>query len=185
MLYVKNMVCGRCIMVVKNKLEELRLSPLSVILGEVELKNTISDKQMSTLETHLKQLGFELIGNKIARIIEKIKTTIIVLVHHRNNDLQIKLSDYLSKKLMQDYSTLSNLFSEVEGMTIEKYYILQKVEKVKELLMYNEMTLSEISYQLNYSSVGYLSNQFKKITGFTPSHYKVIKENKRKRIEDV
>ena len=117
--------------------------------------------------------------------IEKIKNLIVTLVHHSNNEISTNLSTLISSQLLQDYNYLSNLFSEVEGTTIEKYFIAQKIEKVKELLVYNEMTLSEIADQLGYSSIAYLSNQFKKVTGLTPSHFKTLKENKRKNIEEV
>jgi AraC-like DNA-binding protein len=128
-------------------------------------------------------LGFELIDTKKSKTIERIKNLIIVLVHQKNNQLATTLSNYLSKDLLQDYNTLSNLFSEVEGITIEQYFIAQKIEKVKELLMYNELSLSQIAFQLNYSSTAYLSNQFKKVTGFTPTYFKQLKDKKRKQIE--
>jgi YesN/AraC family two-component response regulator len=137
------------------------------------------------VEKLLESLGFEIIDDKKSRIIEKIKNTIIDLVHHQDNDVKINLSDVLSDKLHHDYNYLSNLFSEVEGTTIEKYFIAQKVEKVKELLVYDELSLSEIANRLNYSSVAYLSNQFKKVTGLTPSHFKQIKEDKRKPLDKV
>ena len=128
-------------------------------------------------------MGFELIDTKKSKTIERIKNLIIVLVHQKNNQLATTLSNYLSKDLLQDYNTLSNLFSEVEGITIEQYFIAQKIEKVKELLMYNELSLSQIAFQLNYSSTAYLSNQFKKVTGFTPTYFKQLKDKKRKQIE--
>ena len=130
-------------------------------------------------------LGFELIDDKKSRIIEKIKNIIIELVHHQNNDAKTNLSDVLSSQLHHDYNYLSNLFSEIEGTTIEKYFIAQKIEKVKELLVYDELSLSEIAFRLNYSSVAYLSNQFKKVTGLTPSYYKQIRDDKRKPLDKV
>lgn len=172
-------------MVVKSKLEELGLHPIQVELGEVEiLENDISIlKERIKIELH--KLGFELLNDKKTKTIELIKTTIIDLVHEKNNQLSINLSDYLADTVGQEYSMLSNLFSEVEGQTIEKYYILQKVEKVKELLVYDELSLSEIAFQMNYSSVAYLSNQFKKITGLTPSHFKKLGSNHRRSLEEL
>jgi len=179
------MVCSRCKMVVKSELVKLRLQLLSVDLGEVETIEQITAEQKIEISEHLKGFGFELIDDKKSRVIDKIKTLIIELVHQQNAQLNINLSDYLSNKLTQDYSSLSNLFSEVEDTTIEKYFINQKIEKVKELLLYDELTLSEIAFQMNYSSVAYLSNQFKKVTGFSPSHYKQLKDKKRRQIEDL
>lgn len=184
-IYIKNMVCSRCKMVVKSELEQLGLSLLSVDLGEIETAEAITETQKTAIQNQLKPLGFELIDDKKSKIIDKIKTLIIDLVHNKNNDINVNLSEYLSSQIAQDYSTLSNLFSEVENTSIEKYFINQKIEKVKELLMYDEMTLSEIAYQLNYSSVSYLSNQFKKITGFSPTYFKQLKNKKRKQIEDL
>lgn len=171
-LYIKNMVCSRCKMVVKSVFEELGLQPIRVELGEVELTETDISQFKANITQSLEHYGFELLDDKRAKVIAKVKTLIIDLIHTQNNRLDEPLSSYLSNALHRDYSALSNLFSEVEGITIEKYYILQKIEKVKELLVYDELTLSEIAYQLNYSSVAYLSNQFKKITGLTPSHFK-------------
>lgn len=179
------MVCNRCKMVVKSELEKFGLTLLSVELGEVEIKETISDIQKKDIGDHLKTFGFELIDDKKARTIDKIKTLIIDLVHHKNNELQTNLSDYLAAQLHQDYNSLSNLFSEVENTTIEKYFILQKIEKVKELLIYDEMNLSEIAFMLQYSSVGHLSNQFKKITGFSPTFFKQLKNKKRQQIDEL
>lgn len=184
-LYIKNMVCSRCKMVVKDLLEKMELHTLSVNLGEVEVDEKLSKDQLSQLDTKLKTLGFELIDNKRSQTIEKIKNAIITLVHHSDIDIQTNLSEYITSKVHQDYNYLSNLFSEVEGITIEKYFINQRIEKAKELLVYDQLTLSEIADQLGYSSVGYLSNQFKKITGFTPSYFKSLKEHKRKNIEEL
>ena len=184
-LYIKNMVCSRCKMAVKDQLENNGLSPLSVNLGEAEIEEELSKARLLQLDISLKSLGFELIDDKKSQTIEKIKNAIVTLVHHSDQDLKTKLSVFISSRLHQDYNYLSNLFSEVEGTTIEKYFISQRIEKVKELLVYDELTLSEIAAQLGYSSVGYLSNQFKKITGFTPSHFKSLKEDKRKNIEEL
>lgn len=179
------MVCSRCKMVVKSELEKLGLHPISVELGEIEITESNIDKLKNELAQIFNLLGFELIDDRRSRIIEKIKTLIVDLVHNKNNNIKINLSDYLTQHITQDYNTISNLFSEVEGITIEKYFIIQKIERVKELLVYDELTLSEISYLLNYSSIAHLSNQFKKTTGFTPSYFKKLKHKKRKQIDDL
>ncbi len=184
-LYIKNMVCNRCIMVVDTELRKLGLHPVNVQLGEVEIEETLDDATKSGLRSTLQGLGFDLIDDKKSRIIEKIKNLIIDLVHHQDSDQEKKLSAMLTEALNYDYNYLSNLFSAVEGITIEKYFIAQKIERVKELLVYDELTLSEIAYRLNYSSVAYLSNQFKKITGLTPSHFKRIGIEKRKALDKV
>ena len=165
--------------------EKFELHPIQVDLGEIELKENNIDQVKDQLIEELKSFGFDLLDDKKSKIIEKVKNRIIDLIQNKNNQLQLKLSEYLSEELRQDYSSLSNLFSEVEGITIEKYYILQKIEKVKELLVYDELTLSEIAYQLNYSSPAYLRNQFKKVTGLTPSHFKQMRTIQRKPIEEV
>lgn len=179
------MVCGRCKMVVKSELDKLGLQTIAVELGEVELQDNITDSQKELLLKNLQALGFDLIDDKKNKTIEKIKNLIVDLVHHKNNELKVNLSDYLVENLNQDYSTLSNLFSEIENTTIEKYFISQKIEKVKELLIYNELSLSEIADMLNYSNVAHLSNQFKKITGFTPTYFKQLKDKKRIQIENI
>ena len=184
-IFIKNMVCDRCIMVVQNELEKLGLDAKNIKLSEVILSKEITSLEKENLSKTLEPLGFEVIDDKKGRIIEKIKNIIIDLVHHQDSDVKTNLSDVLSDKLHHDYNYLSNLFSEVEGTTIEKYFIAQKVEKVKELLVYDELSLSEIANRLNYSSVAYLSNQFKKVTGLTPSHFKQIKEDKRKPLDKV
>lgn len=184
-LFIKNMVCNRCIMVVKRELDQLGFAVKNIQLGEVELEKAPTSKQRDNLGKALLALGFELMDDKKSQIIEKIKNVIIEVVHRQNNDIKTNLSEVLSSELHQDYYYLSNLFSAVEGSTIEKYFIAQKIEKVKELLVYDELSLSEIAFRLNYSSVGYLSNQFKKVTGLTPSHFKKIKTNKRKPLDEV
>jgi len=151
----------------------------------VILEKELGIEQKANLEKTLVELGFELIDDKKNRLIENIKKIIIELVQKQNSDLKTNLSDYLSNKLHHDYNYISNLFSEVEGTTIEKYFIAQKIEKVKELLVYDELSLSEIAYKLNYSSVAHLSNQFKKVTGLTPTYFKNIKEIKRKPLDEV
>ncbi|MGJ8549444.1 helix-turn-helix domain-containing protein [Winogradskyella wichelsiae] len=184
-LHIKNMVCNRCITAVHNILDEHHLKVTSIELGEVILNDTLSNPAKIQLGVSLNRLGFELIDSKKSQIIEKIKNSIIQLVHYKNSQLDVNLSDYLVTALHQDYSALSNLFSEVEGITIEKYFIAQKIEKVKELLVYDELSLSEIAFQLHYSSVAYLSSQFKKVTGLTPSHFKKIGNEKRKPLDQL
>ena len=179
------MVCGRCKLIVKTELEKLGFSLKSIELGEVETIENINVTQKKQIAELLLSFGFELIDDKRGKTIEKIKNLIRELVHQKDNELEMNLSDYLSQKLNTEYSSLSNLFSDVEGITIEKYFILQKIERVKELLMYDEMTLNEIAFLLNYSSVAHLSNQFKKVTGFSPSYFKQLKDKKRKQIEDL
>lgn len=184
-LYVKNMVCSRCIMVVKDELIKFGVHPTSVELGEVEIKEELNTQKKNELNKILQSFGFEMIDDKRSKLIEKIKNTIVDLVHYSDEQLKTNFSAHISKELHHDYNYLSNLFSEVEGKTIEKYFIAQKIEKVKELLKYGELSLSEIANRLGYSSVAYLSNQFKKQTGLTPTFYKTLKKSKRKNIEDL
>lgn len=172
-------------MVVKSVFESMGINPISVELGEVELKDDIREDQKKVLLKSLHSVGFDLIDDKKSKTIDKIKTLIIDLVQNKNNDLKTNLSEFLFLQMHQDYNTLSNLFSEVENTTIEKYFINQKIEKVKELIIYDELSLSQIAYTLNYSSVSHLSNQFKKVTGFSPTYFKNIKTLKRKQIEDL
>lgn len=179
------MVCNRCIMVVESEFEKLDIQTLSVELGEVRLDKKLTTEQKNKLSERLESLGFSLIDDKKGCLIEQVKNLIIELVHYNNNNLKINLSDYISDKLHHDYNYISNLFSEVEGTTIEKYFIAQKIEKVKELLVYDELTLNEIAFNLNYSSVAHLSAQFKKVTGLTPSHFRQIRTNKRKPLDEV
>ena len=184
-LFIKNMVCNRCIMVVQDEMNKLGLEVENIKLGEVTLKKELTSGERDALEIALVALGFQLIDDKKSRIIEQIKNVIIELVHYQDNDAKTNLSEILSKKLHHDYNYLSNLFSEVESTTIEKYFIAQKIERVKELLVYDELSLSEIAFQLNYSSVAYLSNQFKKVTGLTPSHFKQVRDDKRSPLDKV
>ncbi len=178
------MVCNRCKMVMKSELIKFGLHPVSVELGDIEVEEELSESQKTEFNGIIKTLGFELIDDKKSRIITKIKTIILELLESQNQ-LAVNLSDHLSSLLNHDYSYISNLFSDVEGTTIEQYYISQKIEKVKEYLVYDEQTLSEIAYSLNYSSVAHLSRQFKKVTGFTPSHFKALKEKKRKSLDEL
>lgn len=179
------MVCSRCKMVVKDELIKQGLHPMEVELGEVEISEELGKEQLAKLDVSLQQYGFALIDDKRSRVIEKVKTLIVDLVQHKDGNLDVNLSDYLSSKLHHDYTYISNLFTQVEGTTIEKYFIAQKIERVKELLVYDELSLSEIANQLNYSSVAHLSAQFKKTTGLTPSHFRNLKDKKRKPLEEL
>jgi AraC-like DNA-binding protein len=179
------MVCGRCEMAVKLELEKMELPVISIKLGEIELSCELEEDEIERLANSLKNLGFELLEDEISKTIAQIKNRVIDLVHYRNEKIKINLSTYLSEDLRQDYSALSKLFSEKEGITIEHYFIAQKIEKAKELLVYDELSLSEIAIQLNYSNVAHLSNQFKKVTGFTPTYFKKQKENTRKQIDSL
>jgi AraC-like DNA-binding protein len=185
-VHIKNMVCHRCKMVVQAELEKQGLHPVSVNLGEVVIEEKqLSADQTRQLSAALTSVGFELMDDKRSRIIEQIKTIVIDLVHYKNEWPQKKFSELISQNLHHDYSYLSNLFSEVEGITIEQYIINQKIEKVKELLMYDEQSLSQIALELGYSSTAHLSNQFKKLTGLTPSHFKKIGRQSRKSLDEV
>lgn len=179
------MVCNRCIMVIQSELNKLSFNVINIKLGEVTLEKEPTPEERKNLNQVLISLGFQIIDDKKGSTIEKIKNIIIEMVHYQDSNVKTNLSDVLSSRLHHDYNYLSNLFSEVEGTTIEKYFIAQKVERVKELLVYDELSLSEIAFQLNYSSVAYLSNQFKKVTGLTPSHFKQIREDKRKPLDEV
>ncbi|UOX33787.1 AraC family transcriptional regulator [Flavobacterium sediminilitoris] len=184
-VYIKNMVCGRCILVVKSELEKLGLNILSIELGEVTLSKPISIEEKKKISKQLEPFGFEILDDTNSKIIEKIKNILIDLIQNKNNDINVNISDYLKDKLRQDYSKLSNLFSDIEGISIEKYFINLKIEKVKELIVYDELSLTEIANLLNYSSSAHLSNQFKKVTGFSPSYFKKLKENKRIQIDQL
>ena len=173
------MVCIRCKMVVKSELEKLGVHYTSVELGEAEIKDDISTEQLVQLSIALNKTGLKLMDDKKNILVEKIKAFIIELVHYNEEQIKVTLSDYLSEKLNHDYIYLATLFSEVKGTTIEQFYLAHKIEKVKELLVYNELSLTEIAFKLNYSSVSHLSNQFKKMTGLTPSHFKHLKNKRR------
>lgn len=184
-LYIKNMVCNRCILAVKNVVKQQELTALAVNLGEVILAKELSAEEYNLLNTALEDLGFEILEDKKSQLMEHIKAIIIDVVQNQNGVLQTNLSTYLSEVLQQDYNYISNLFSESEGITIEKYFIVQKIEKVKELLVYDEMSLSEIAYQMDYSSVAYLSNQFKKVTGMTTTVFKNKTTDKRTALDQL
>ena len=174
MIFIKNMVCARCITAVAQELEKLKLQAVQISMGEVVLKTPATSKQLSDLDQGLKAIGFELLDNRKQKQIENIKTLLIEKVQSGEIEERFVLSEFLSEKLKMDYSHISRLFSDVEGITIEQYFILQKIEKIKEWIAYDELTLSEIAWKLGYSSLAHLSAQFKKVTGLTPSHVKKI-----------
>lgn len=179
------MVSNRCKMVVKEALKNLGLHFVMVDLGEVEIMESITAQQRDTLKDTLSNAGLELMDDKRSILIEKIKNTIIEIVHHSEEMMKVSFSVYLSEKLHHDYTYMANLFSEFQGTTIEQFIILHKVEKIKELLIYGELNITEIAYKMNYSSNAHLSSQFKKVTGLTPSHFKQLKEKRRRPIEDI
>lgn len=194
-LYIKHMVCDRCIMVVREQLEKSGFNPLGVKLGEATFPRELSDEEIAKIKSILEPLGFSLIDDRKRQLTEQIKQTIIGLVHQDSiSSENIKastanpktnLSDYLSETLHYDYKYLSATFSDIENVTIEQYVIAQKVERVKELLVYGELSLTEIAYKMNYSSVAYLSSQFRRITGFSPTEFRKIKGDKRLPIDKV
>lgn len=177
------MVCDRCKIAVGSIFKDAGLQPVSVNLGEVELTVAPNGKQLEAIHTALALNGFELINDKKSRITETIKNNIVQLVHYSEEPIASNLSSLLSSRLNYDYTYLSNIFSETEGTTIEKYFIIQRIEKIKELLEHDSLSLSEIADKLGYSSVAYLSSQFKKVTGFTPSYYKANKLPARKNLD--
>ncbi len=179
------MVSLRCKILVKEELFKLGLNYVVVDLGTVEILENITEKQREELKTALLISGLELMDDKRAVLIEKVKSLIIEMVHYSEEMPNVNYSVYISEKLDYDYTYLANIFSEVKGVTIEKFIIAHKIERVKELLLYNELSLTEISYLLNYSSVAHLSNQFKKVTGLTPTFFKKLKHKKRTLLEDV
>lgn len=179
------MVSLRCKMVVRQELQKLGLHYVNVDLGTVEILENITDLQKEQLGKNLKVFGLELLDDKKKIIIEKIKSIIIEMVHYSDEMPKVNYSDYISEKLGYDYTYLANTFSEVKGITIQHFIILNKIERVKELLLYDELNLTEISYMLHYSSISHLSNQFKKITGLTPTYYKKLKEKRKGNLEDL
>ena len=186
-LIIKNMVCDRCIRVVKEEFENIGLDVRSIKLGEVQVAAGPEQFDREKVRKVLDENGFELIDDKNVKIIEQIKTAIIDLIHHSDSaeGYNVNFPQYVSEKVGRDYHYLSHLFSSTENVTIEKYIILQRIEKVKELLVYGELTLSEIAYKMGYSSVQHLSSQFKDVTGFTPSHFKKIRAEKRLPLDKV
>ncbi len=184
-IHIKNMVCNRCIEAVEEELKKLDLSPIAMELGEVVLEQEVSGEKKEVLKAGLQKRGFELLEDKNSQIIEQIKNIIISNVHHRSEPMKVNYSTLLEEEIGRDYTYLSSLFSSVEGVTIERFVIMQKLEKVKELLIYDELNLSQISYQLGYSSVQHLSNQFKKATGMSPSDFKQNQQNARKPLDQA
>lgn len=179
------MVSARCKMAVKEELKKLGLHFIVVDLGEVDIMENISGEQREALKASLLASGLELMDDKRAMLIEKIKNVIVELVHHSDEIIKINFSNYLSDKLKHDYTYLANLFSEVQGTTIEQFLISHKVERIKELIIYGELNITEIAWKMNYSSVAHLSNQFKKVTGLSPSHFKQLKDKRRSPIEEI
>lgn len=179
LIYIKNMVCSRCEMAVSNIFKRLGIATVSVQLGEVETKEELSKAELGQLNSALMDIGFEILEDASHKQIEHIKKLIIEKVQNLDIDEDFLLSKYLSEELNKEYSSISKTFSQTENTTLEQYYILQKIEKVKELLVYKEFTLSQIAYQLGYKTVQHLSQQFKKTTGFSPSQFQELKEKKR------
>lgn len=179
------MVCIRCKMVVKDELSKLGLHYSTVELGEAEILETITQEQHDQFRDALLRFGLELMDDKKSILIQKIKNIIVELVHYSEEPLAVNFSDYLSEKLNYDYTYLSNLFTEVQGTTIEKFLIAHKIERVKELLVYNELNLTEIAYLMHYSSVAHLSAQFKKVTGLTPTYFKQMRNKRLNMLEDL
>lgn len=184
-LYIKNMACESCKLVVKDALEELDISPVKVELGEIEVREDLSDDEKRMLNSKIKKAGLELLERKQGALIEKIRKVMVDYVYKSDEKPNIKFSVLLSEELGHNYTYLANFFSEVEATTIEQYIIALKIERIKELIIFGEYTLSEIAHMVHYSSVAHLSSQFKKITGLTPSHFKALKEKRRVTIQDL
>jgi AraC-like DNA-binding protein len=179
------MVSNRCKLAVKEELKKLGLHFMVVDLGEVEIMENITPMMREQVKNALFESGFELMDDKRSMLIEKIKNTVIEMVHHSDEIIKTNFSTYLSEKMNHDYTYLANLFSEVQGTTIEQFIISHKIERIKELLIYGEQNITEIAWRMNYSSVAHLSNQFKKVTGLSPSHFKQLKDKHRSPLEDV
>lgn len=179
------MVSNRCKAAVKEELKKLDLHFIFVDLGEIEIMEDISKELHDILKSDLSDLGFELIDDKKGILIERIKNSIVEMVHYQTEMPKVNFSVFLADKLQHDYTYLANLFSEVQGTTIEQFIILHKVERIKEYIIYGELNITEIAWKMNYSSVAHLSNQFKKVTGLSPSHFKQLKDKKRSPIEDI
>ena len=184
-LYIKYMVSLRCKMMVKSELEKLGITSASVDLGMVEIQEDLTEEQLTTFGENLKKSGLGLLDDKKNILVEKIKSIIIEMIHYSDEVPEVNDSDYISEKLGYDYTYLSNTFSAVKGITIQQYIIQHKIERAKELLLYDELNLTEIAYRLNYSSVAHLSNQFKKVTGLTPTYFKELKEKRQRNLEDL
>jgi AraC-like DNA-binding protein len=184
-LYIKYMVSLRCKMFVKDELKKLGINFISVDLGVVEINGDLTANQRETLRENLQKTGLELLDDKKNILVEKIKSVIVEMVHYSDELPKVNDSDYISDKLGYDYNYLSNTFSEVKGTTIQNYIIQHKIERVKELLLYDELTLTEIAWKLHYSSVAHLSNQFKKVTGLTPTYFKELKQKRELNLENL
>lgn len=184
-IHIKNMVCPRCISAVSQILTDLNVEYKAVKLGEVELVSILNESDKEEISRKLQNSGFSLIDDRKSQLIEQMKTLVIDKIHHSSEELDIKWADYISENIHLDYKYLSALFSSVESITFEQYIINQKIERVKELVVYDELTLSEIAYKLNYSSVAYLSNQFKKVTGMTPTQFKKSIDKNRKSLDKI
>jgi len=184
-LFIKYMVSNRCKMAVKEELKKLGLHFILVELGEVDIMEVLTKDQLEQLKAGLLVSGLELMDDKRSVLIEKIKNAVIEMVHHSEEGLKINFSNYLSEKLNHDYTYMANLFSEVQGTTIAKFIISHKIERIKELMIYDELNITEIAWKMNYSSVAHLSNQFKKVTGLSPSHFKQLKDKRRSPLEEV
>ena len=184
-LYIKYMVSQRCKLALKEELRKLGIRYTSIELGEVEIYETLTHKQREALKASLYNCGLELMDDKRTILIEKVKNLITEMIHYNDELPKTNYSDFISERLQHDYTYLSNLFSQVKGITIQQFIINHKVERIKELISYGEMNLTEIAWKMNYSSVGHLSNQFKKITGFSPSHFKQSKQKRRSPIEEI
>jgi AraC family transcriptional regulator len=184
-LFIKNMVCQRCIMTVEGILKNSGVSSGKVSLGEVELHAELTEDKLSEIETELNKVGFELIEKRVNKIVDKIKKLVLEYIGKYADDERLKLSAFITNHIHYDYSYLSDLFSSIEGITIEQFFIVQRIERVKELIVYDELSLTEIAYQTGFSSVHHLSAQFKKVTGLTPSHFKKIGAEKRKSIDQI
>jgi AraC-like DNA-binding protein len=184
-LYIKYMVSLRCKMMVKEELKKIGLHYAVVDLGTVEILENVTPEQREQLKKNLLESGLELLDDKRSILIEKIKNVITEMIHYTDELPTTNYSDYISEKLNYDYTYLSNIFSEVKGITLQQYIIIHKIERVKELLLYDELTLTEISYKLHYSSVAHLSNQFKKVTGLSPSFYKQLKQKRQETLENM
>lgn len=179
------MVCIRCQMVVKSELEKLGLHYSYVKIGEADIVEDLQHEELEQLNIGLKKSGLVLIDDKKSILVEKLRSAIIELVHFTEDQIKVNLSDFLSEKLDYDYTYLANLFSEMNGVTIEKFYLTHKIERVKELIVYGDLNLSEIAWKLHYSSVAHLSNQFKKFTGLTPTQFKMLKIKSQDSINNV
>ena len=179
------MVSNRCKLAVKDELKKLGLHFILINLGEIEIMENLNLEKRELLKAGLQECGLELMDDKKAILIEKIKNIIIQMIHHSSEVIKINFSDYLSEKLDHNYTYLANLFSEVQGTTIEQYIISNKIERIKELMIYGELNITEIAWQMNYSSVAHLSSQFKKVTGLSPSHFKQLKDKRRNPIEEL